>query len=289
MVYTSLKFLSDLEIFDKEQPYELFGYPTFDAGKITNCEYEVVNNIYLGDVRKKTGEFTLDTAGFQYIRHPSAAALDAAFFESTGNTDNEVVAAYLNETMQLIKSQTGAKKVVCFDWRFRRSGPQQTALQPETDVLTVRKKALPPGLTMHCDFSHDGGSDRLKMHLTAEEMEAVESKKFRARIINAWRPFSTVENAPLVVTDRHTVLKEDLLEVDKVLPDKVEKAYYVLHRGHHRWYYMSHQTPEDVALFMTWSSENDDTIADFPPHGAAMMYESEKLRESVEVRMIALY
>lgn len=83
---------------------------------------------------------------------------------------------------------------------------------------------------------------------------------------SAWRPFSTVENAPLVITDRRTVLKEDLLEVDKVLPDKVEKAYYLLHRGHHKWYYMSHQTPEDVALFMTWSSQNEDTIAGRDAH-----------------------
>jgi hypothetical protein len=33
------------------------------------------------------------------------------------------------------------------------------------------------------DFSHDGGSDRLMMHLKDEEIAAVESKKLRARII----------------------------------------------------------------------------------------------------------
>ena len=31
----------------------------------------------------------------------------------------------------------------------------------------------------------------------------------------------------------------DLIEVDKVLSDKIEKAYYVKYRPYYQWYYMS--------------------------------------------------
>lgn len=46
---------------------------------------------------------------------------------------------------------------------------------------STRKSGLP--LIPSLDFSHDGGSDRLMMHLKDEEIGAVESKKLRARII----------------------------------------------------------------------------------------------------------
>lgn len=78
---------------------------------------------------------------------------------------------------------------------------------------------------------------------------------------SAWRPFETVENAPLVISDRRSVIPNDLIEVDKVLPDKIEKAYYVRHRPYHQWYYMSDQTRDDLALFKTWDSERHGQIA----------------------------
>ena len=78
---------------------------------------------------------------------------------------------------------------------------------------------------------------------------------------SAWRPFHVVKNAPLVVTDCRTVKANDLLEVDKVLPDKIEKAYYVIHRPYHKWYWMSDQTPDEPALFKTWTSSCDGVLA----------------------------
>lgn len=37
-----------------------------------------------------------------------------------------------------------------------------------------------------------------------------------------------------------------------MLPDKVERAYYVKYRPYHEYFYMSKQGPEDVAFFTTW-------------------------------------
>lgn len=70
-----------------------------------------------------------------------------------------------------------------------------------------------------------------------------------------------MKNAPLVLTDRRSVQADDLLEVDKVLPDKIEKAYYVKHKTYHKWYWFSDQTPDDLALFKTWTLSRNGELA----------------------------
>ena len=78
---------------------------------------------------------------------------------------------------------------------------------------------------------------------------------------SAWRPLKAVNVVPLVISDRQTVVQEDLVERDIVLPDKIVKAYFVKYRPYHKWYYMSSQTPEDVAIFTTWDSAEIETVA----------------------------
>ena len=68
-------------------------------------------------------------------------------------------------------------------------------------------------------------------------------------------------NAPLIISDRRSVMSGDLIEVDKVLSDKIEKAYYVKYLPYHQWYYMSEQKKEDLALFKTQDSERNEVNA----------------------------
>ncbi|KAF2476802.1 uncharacterized protein BDR25DRAFT_299983 [Lindgomyces ingoldianus] len=48
--------------------------------------------------------------------------------------------------------------------------------------------------------------------------------------LSAWRPLKTVKIAPLVVTDRRSVLRDDLIECHQVMPDRVVKNLYLKHR-----------------------------------------------------------
>lgn len=64
-------------------------------------------------------------------------------------------------------------------------------------------------------------------------------------------------NSPLVISDRRSIGQSDLIEVDKIQPNIVEQAYYVKYRSYHKWYFMSQQTTEDLALFTTWDSVRD--------------------------------
>lgn len=115
---TKLKYLSDIPLLEVEQPYELFGYPTLDSGKITNCEYSVVDDVQIQDVRDGILQYGLDTTGFTFLKHTSSCFVSADDFESAGNDpNNERVVKYLEETMSLVKHELCATKVICFDWR----------------------------------------------------------------------------------------------------------------------------------------------------------------------------
>jgi hypothetical protein len=99
-----------------------------------------------------------------------------------------------------------------------------------------------------------------------------------------------VKNTPLLFCDRRTVRKDDLVEVDKVLSDKVERSYFLFHKNYHQWYYLSSQRNNEVAIFPTWSSVTGDSFADCSPHGAGASVEDglSDPRESIEVRLLVI-
>lgn len=71
---------------------------------------------------------------------------------------------------------------------------------------------------------------------------------------------------PLLLCDQRTVRKNDLVEVDRVLPDKVEKGFYLFYRDSQEWYWLSSQRPEEVTIFKTWDSERIvDEAGQFAP------------------------
>lgn len=127
---TRLKYLSDLPLLEVEQPYELFGYPTTDSTKITNCEYSVVDNVPFQDVRKVVVQHVLDMTGFTFLKHASGYFVSPDDFESAGNDpDNEQVVNYLEETLDLVKRELCAMKVICFDWRVGLSAQSKVLCQ----------------------------------------------------------------------------------------------------------------------------------------------------------------
>lgn len=68
-----------------------------------------------------------------------------------------------------------------------------------------------------------------------------------------------MRNTPLLLCDRRSVQREDLIEVDKVLSDKVEKSYFLFHRDYHRWYSLHNQRSDEVVMFLTWCMDSDDS------------------------------
>lgn len=168
---TKLRFLKDSPIFDREVPYELFGHPQLNSERITNCEFALVEEVLVEDVRDNPHIFDLENAGFTYVKHHSACPLLAQHFESvgTGVDTDSVAISYLEETIALVKNELSPERAICFDWRvsfthlienfclrgqranqFRRSGAPVDVTAEVDDVYDIRLQALAPGLTVHC-------------------------------------------------------------------------------------------------------------------------------------------
>lgn len=153
-----LRFLRDLPVYHEVQPYELYGISSEDASLLTNYVFKNVN-VFIEDVRKIDEPCSIDGAGFQLIKHQSAVSLKAHHFEY----GSEIVNQYLEETRELVRRETGAGRVIVYDWRvifstplvlliltklqFRRNSPVTNAGEPS------RHNARGIGGTMHCGKS----------------------------------------------------------------------------------------------------------------------------------------
>lgn len=67
----------------------------------------VPHEVEIENVRGQEAQYTLDTAGFQLINAPAK--------HKTFRNDEEIKAEYYPETIELIKKETGASRVVIFD------------------------------------------------------------------------------------------------------------------------------------------------------------------------------
>ncbi|KAF2810716.1 uncharacterized protein BDZ99DRAFT_462061 [Mytilinidion resinicola] len=284
-----LKFLCKLPLYESVQPYDLYGYPEQQAETQSNCQFEA-KPVSTRDIRE-LGNTTIETHGFTYFHHESKCDLNSKHFEEV-KADKTVVQEYLYETIDMVRKKLDAVDVICFDWRFRRRDPKVAGKIPPRDINNIRSWALPSGDVTHCDYSAVGGQDRLRMILLPEELEKMHTNNHFASIYNVWRPLNkVVKNTPLLFCDKRTIQKTDLIEVDKVLQDKVEKSYFLFHRDYHKWYYLANQRSDEVFLFPTWTSKSDGgEHADCSPHGAGASQTDQwkDPRESVEVRMIVI-
>ncbi|KAH8586902.1 hypothetical protein B0O99DRAFT_46141 [Bisporella sp. PMI_857] len=277
----SLKFILDCPEYAHQQPYELYGFPDIEPSARTNCKFHMMN-VNVRSIREKEQDFKISDAGFQILHHRSQLQLSAEQFES-GPDAQALAEKYMTEMMQVVQSELHALKVFCIDWRLRRN---QTVAN---DAKPARDRASNVASIVHCDYSFDGGQDRLHIHLAASELSEAQSRAFTVVIVNAWRPLRTVQNAPLVVCDRRSVKCGDVIEVDKVLADKVEKGLYAFHKDYHQWYWLPDQTPDEVIIFVSWldRSQNGTDSVSSVPHAAWLQATTHgQPRESIELRFI---
>jgi hypothetical protein len=111
----TLKHLQDLPEYQSVQPYELYGYPNADSPPRTNFVYEYCQTD-MTDAREGATPYTIQGAGFTWVRHPSKCPLSAEYFESA-EAGNDVVHTYLQETLQLVEKQLGTSQLCVMDWR----------------------------------------------------------------------------------------------------------------------------------------------------------------------------
>ena len=253
--------------------------PVFHSSAITGGAPRVFfdterHDVLIRDVRPLADALSLDHEGFELRRH--ATAVPDLY------DDDALENAYYPEIEALLRSVTGASRVVIFD-ATRRADSGAGAKN--------RDGLRGPATRVHVDYTEKSGPQRVKDLLGEAEAARLAASGARIIQINVWRPIrGPVARSPLALADASSVGPEDLIATDQIFPDRVGEIYHLAHNPSQRWYYAPAMTPDEVLLIKGWDSLADGR-ARFTPHGAFELPDTPAdapARESIEVRTLVV-
>jgi hypothetical protein len=256
---------------------------TVDNGEILVNESFGPKNIHgrrSGTVELKTmtllngrdlGErLSLDEQGFVFVEHKTQMR---NFFD-----ENQLKTIYYPEIEQLIRSQSGASRVVIFDHALR-SGDEA-----EREEKLVRN----PVLQAHNDYTEWSGPNRLREILPEEADELLQH---RFAIIQVWRAINRpIQSNPLALADARSIAFEDLMVAERRYPHRVGQTYRLKYNPDHRWIYFPEMRRDEAIVFKVYDS--DKNRARFTAHTS---FEDPATppgappRQSIEMRAFALF
>ncbi|KAG6904655.1 hypothetical protein DXG01_008347 [Tephrocybe rancida] len=239
-----------------------------------NYSHEL-KEIAIENVRGQESDFTLDSVGFQLVHRP---AKHTAFVD-----EKEIQQEYYPDTVELLKSVTGANRVVIFDHTIRRRLEGHVNDEPDKRQ---------PATEAHVDQTTKASIDRVHRHLPADE--ASELLKRRFQIVNVWRPIShPALDWPLSLCDYRSVdVEKDTSPISLVYPDREGQILGVKYNPNQKWKYFRGVTPEEAILIKIFDSVQDGSVAVFTPHTAfadPTTPAGTPLRESIEIRALVFY
>jgi hypothetical protein len=218
---------------------------------------------------------SINNEGFQYLKHTTN--------EKDFKDDLEKLKGYYEESVELVKSVTGASRAVVFDHTMRR---QMTVPTPNTPST---RQPVP---FVHVDQTPEAAVNRVKLHLPADDVPTLLSKRFQ--IINLWRPIANPASAyPLALCDYTTVNPQtDLVPSTLKYPDREGETFSVKFNEKHKWYYLKDMTPDEAVLIKCYDSIDDGKTASFTPHTSFEDPTTPKdapPRQSIELRLLVFY
>ncbi|KAA1469915.1 hypothetical protein DENSPDRAFT_835605 [Dentipellis sp. KUC8613] len=237
-----------------------------DDGPQTNIVPEA-HDAVVHDIRGKEQTVSLDTSGFQFVKHVSE--------EKKFVDEDAITSSYYKEVEDLLKRETGAKRIFIFDHTIRRPTPDGASSDQTRGPVT----------RVHVDQTYQAGFNRVRHHMGDEADRLLKS---RVRIINVWRPIENpVAHHPLAVADWRSLNPDDLVSTRHLYRDREGYTFSVKYNPEHKWYYLGNQTPEEVILIKCFDS--DESKARLTPHTAFLDATSAKeapQRQSIEVRCL---
>ena len=231
------------------------------------------HDVVIHDARALAEQLDLDRQGYALMRHPTAVR---DFYD-----DDEVGRVYYPEMEALVRSVSGAVKVVVFDHTVRVDDEDEQA----------RLKVRAPVKGVHNDFTTRSAPERVRDLLPADEAEARLRKRYGS--INIWRPIrGPVETRPLVICEYACIDDQDLLAAERHYPDgRIGGIYYLVHNPKQRWYYFPRMEREEVVLLKCFDSLTDGT-ARWTAHGSFDDPNSPTNatpRQSIEIRTLLFF
>jgi hypothetical protein len=233
---------------------------TVDAQRVT-----------MHNARPHWDEFDLERDGFRYVVHPTKMQ---DFFDA-----DEIKRVYYPEMVELVKQQSGARRVVVFDHTLR------TADQADREARKIREAVH----RAHNDYTEWSGPQRVR-DLLPDEAEDLLKRRFA--IIQVWRPIRhPVETDPLAICDARSVSFDDFVISERRYPDRIGQTYVVTHNPKHKWYWLPRMRRDEALVFKVYDSATDGR-ARWTAHTAFADPTSPpnaRPRESIEIRTLAFF
>ncbi|KAF2115700.1 hypothetical protein BDV96DRAFT_658968 [Lophiotrema nucula] len=282
-VSATMRFIDDSPKWRHEKPYLLLSSGLVDECPPTNINF-VEHTCVIKDLRYTQPETALGPDLFRLMVHESK------YLDSLQQQDNDN--PYMHETVDLLKGLFQTDCVIAYNARFRRNQNNYQTLEVNSPG-TYGEPDL-PSFRAHVDVSRDCGLRRIQRYLSEEEAQTYlhDSEKWRLRIVNVWRPLcAQVDDTPLAFCDPRSVNVSDLIAVDRPSENFHSEMYILRNEPNQQWYYLSHQKPHEVFVFVSWDSDAGQGSVSGIPHSAFHLPDWKDVsqpRESVEVRAIVI-
>ena len=216
-------------------------------------------------------ETSLDGEGFLLAWHETAVT---DFFDEAQLRD-----VYYREMVELIKKQSGAKRVVVFDHTLRTADESDRAARKIREVVP----------RVHNDYTEWSGPQRVR-DLLPDEADTLLKGHFA--IIQVWRPIRyPVETFPLALCDAQTISPDDLIVTERRHPNRIGQTYSISYNPDHQWFWFPFQRREEAIVFKVYDSLTDGR-ARWSAHTAfddPTAAPDARPRESIEIRTLAFF
>jgi len=221
--------------------------------------------------RPHVKEFDLETNGFRFVPHDTKVS---DFYD-----EDEIKRVYYPEMVELIKAESGAKRVVVFDHTLRTADDE---LRESKQIREVVRR-------VHNDYTEWSAPQRVR-DILADEAEDLLKRRFA--IIQAWRPIRyPVETYPLAMADAKTLSPDDMIVSERRAAGRIGQTYAIKYNPNHKWFWFPRMRREEAYVFKVFDSLKDGrarwtahTAFDdptTPPHA--------RPRESIEIRTMAFF
>jgi hypothetical protein len=221
--------------------------------------------------RLETDRFVLDRDGFRFVPHPTKMR---DFYD-----EDEIRRVYYPEMIELIKAQSGAKRVVVFDHTLRTAD----------DEMREAKKIREVVRRAHNDYTEWSGPQRVR-DILPDEAEDLLTRRFA--IIQAWRPIRyPVETFPLAICDARSVAFNDFIISERIYQDRKGQTYACGYNPNHHWYWFPRMRREEALVFKVYDSQKEG-VARWTAHTAfedPTTPPNARPRESIEIRTLAFF
>jgi hypothetical protein len=215
--------------------------------------------------------FALERDGFRFVRHDTKVN---EFYD-----EDQIRSVYYPEMEALIKAESGAKRVVVFDYTLRTAD----------DELRESKKIREVVRRVHNDYTEWSAPQRVRDILPDEAEELL---KQRFAIIQVWRPIRhPVETYPLAMADAQTLSPRDMIISERRAPGRIGQTYAIKYDPAHKWFWFPRMRREEALVFKVFDSLKDGRARwtahtafedpTSPPHA--------RPRESIEIRTLAFF